>query len=182
MRTSAKVLVAIALAAGAVSSAVAQQGPGWDVAWGTAQPVPLSPWATALLGLLLVAATYAFLRLRSKQGGVALMAAAAILGSTYLTDDLWAIAPYDLTISTPSGSAFVSCGNFGAGSAQEAMNGIADIVVGTTLQEGVILRRVDPSIPPPAASAATPTAIANECSVGLRVTPGAPCTLPCRPI
>lgn len=180
MRTGAKVIAAITLAAGAVSSAVAQQAPGWNIAWGTAQPVPLSPWTTALLGLLLVAATYAFLRGRSTQGGVALIAAAAIIGSTYLTEESWATPSYDLTISTPAGSAFVSCLNGGAGSEQQQLNGIAAILVGTTLEDGVILSRVDPSFPLSAASAVTP-AIANACSVGLRVTPATPCTLPCNP-
>ena len=108
------------------------------------------------------------------------MAAAAIFGSTHLPEDLWATPSYDYTISTPSGSAFVSCLNVGAGSERQPANGIAYIFVGTTLEEGVILSRVDPSSPLSAASAVTP-AIANECSVGLRVTPAAPCTLPCNP-
>ncbi|WP_296805458.1 hypothetical protein [Thiocapsa sp.] len=182
MRTTAKILVAISLSAGAVSSALAQQDFGWDVAWGTAQPVPLSPWATALLGLLLVAATYAFLHKRSKQGGVALIAAGAIFGSTYLTQESWAVA-YDLTISTASGSEFVSCGILDIGSTQQEANGPVDLVVGTTLQEGVVLRRVESSFPVLESSeeAPKPTALAEQCSVGLRVTPDAPCTLPCYP-
>jgi hypothetical protein len=130
---------------------------------------------------MLVAATYAFLRKRSKQGGVALVAAAAILGATYLTDESWAVAPNTFTISTPAGSAFVSCNINDIGSAQQGLNGIAEIVVGTTLQEGVVLRRVDPSFPVPtsAGADAEPTVMANMCSVGLRVTPAASCTLPC---
>ncbi len=184
MRTSAKVLVAISLSAGAVSSAMAQQGSGWDLAWGTAQPVPLSPWATALLGLMLVAAAYAFLRKRIQQGGGALMAAAAIFGSTYLTDETWAIPSYDFTISTASGSKFVICGIPAVDSAQQVTNRVAaDLVVGTTLPEGVILRRVEPSFPVSTSAEAVsePTTVANTCSVGLRVTPDAPCTLPCGP-
>lgn len=181
MRTGAKVVAAIALAAGAVSSAVAQTAPGWNIAWGTAQAVPLSPWATALLGVLLVAATFAFLRRRSKQGGIALMAAAAVLGSTHLTEDLWAIPSYDLTITTPAGSAFVSCLNGGTGSEQQPMNGIVERFVGTTLEEGVILSRVDPSFPLSAASAVNPASNASACTVGFRVTPAAPCALPCNP-
>ena len=183
MRTSTKILFAASLSACAVSSAFAQQAPGWNLAWGAAQPVPLSPWATALLGLLLVAATYTFLRRRSTGGGIALVAAAAIFGSSYLTQESWAINPYNYTISTASGSAFVSCAILDSNVEQQETNGIEEIVIGTTLQDGVVLRRVDfsSSAPVSGAAAPEPTIGFDTCSVGLRVTPEAPCSLSCNP-
>jgi hypothetical protein len=107
MRTVMR-LSAFAVLAAMSRLALAQQLSGYNVTWGM-QPVPISPWAGATIGLLLLLAAYAFLRRHAGQG-LFMLATAALVGGLVLhtVDTANAVAPF-YSITTPTGSDFYSC-------------------------------------------------------------------------
>jgi len=135
---------------------LAQPSQGYQVGWGTAS-VPLSPWSSALIALMLVFSAYAFLR---KRGGRAMMmlAAAALVGALgVLGQDRAMAGGATDTISTPAGSMTLYCnppfGHF----------------VATTVPGGVTLTVI------PINGAAAPAG--PECATGTHLNPGDICSL-----
>lgn len=150
----------------------AQQA-GYDIAWGV-HAVPLSPALTALIVLTMSLATWAFMRKRRVTGFMT-AAAAIALGAVSYNSDLVAAA-FDLTISSPTGSAFVECPNLG----DFKQLGLSGAMVGTTLPGGVTLTRVEPTFLLPASQGALNSLVpTQQCSVGTRLTPEIPCSLEC---
>ena len=134
---------------------LAQLVPGYQVGWG-AQGVPLSPWASAVIALMLAFAAYAFLR---KCAGRALMmlAGAVLVGGLSMLAQNRAMAGSGVTdlISTPAGSMTLYCSQ-----AHE---------VGTTVSGGVTLTvtRINGAVPP----------WNGECTTGTHLNPGDVCAL-----
>jgi hypothetical protein len=158
MRTVAKLM---SLAAGMTVAplACAQLAPGWNISWG-AQNVPLSPALTAAIALMIGLATYAFMRKRSGQGFIAVLAA-VILGAMGVNSDLFAI-DYDYTIATQTGSSFVTCNQ-------------NSLLIGTAVTGGVTLSKVEANFPLQSVT----DSIVTQCAPGVRVTPAQACQLPC---
>lgn len=83
----------------------------WLVIWGDISAIPLSPMLYGIIALLLVGATYAFLR---ERGGLMLLALASAFGTFSLQEHLQAqglgtLALNTLSIQTNTGSSTLSC-------------------------------------------------------------------------
>lgn len=83
----------------------------WLISWGNIAAIPLSPLLYGVIALLLVGATYAFLR---ERGGLMLLALASAFGTFSLQEHLQAqvssfSALNTLSIQTASGSTVLSC-------------------------------------------------------------------------
>jgi hypothetical protein len=101
-------LSAVFLSLLSFSGLVLAQGP--NVFWTpAAQNVPLSPWLSALLTVMLTFAFYAFIRRRAKQGYWILFAAILVGGMSLYTNNSGYAGGATYTISTPSGSDLISC-------------------------------------------------------------------------
>jgi hypothetical protein len=102
-------LSGFAVLAGMCRAVLAQSVFGYNVSWGV-KSVPISPWMSAAIGLLLLIATYAFIRRRAGQG-LFMLATATLVGALSLhADDMANAAPVSLhSITTSSGSEFYNC-------------------------------------------------------------------------
>lgn len=104
-------LFAFAVLAGMSQVALAQAPVGYNVSWGN-QSVPISPWLSMALGLMLLFAAYAFIRRRAGQGLIALAAAVTLVGGLVLHAENAAnailVSPA-YSITTPSGTHFFNC-------------------------------------------------------------------------
>lgn len=108
MRMFTKLFV-FAVLAGMSHIALAQAPQGYNVTWGN-QSVPISPWLSMAIGLMLLFATYAFIRRRAGQGLVALAAAVTLVGGLVLhTENAANAVPATYSITTPSGTQFFNC-------------------------------------------------------------------------
>ena len=137
---------------------------GYQVGWGI-QSVPLSPWASAAIAIMLTFAAYAFLRKRSGRAMMMLAGAALVAGLTLNTQEtaFALVGPTD-NITTPSGSMTLYC--------------TTSHILGTTVVGGVSLT-VTPINGVPATpinGAPAPTAIA-QCTSGTHLNPGDICEL-----
>lgn len=107
-------LSAFAAFAGMSRVVLAQQVYSYNVSWGV-QSLPFSPWLSMIIGLMLLFATYAFIR-RSAGQGLFMLATATLVGTLALYTDDMAYAPISLyAITTPNGSNTFSCGSSYAG-------------------------------------------------------------------
>lgn len=156
-----------------------QPPPGWQLGWG-ASPVPLSPWASALIVILLAITAYAFMKRHARTGLMALFGALLAGGALQNADiDAHAVA-YDYTITTSTGSTFVSCGLVTPGNAgmAQAQNGLDGPIVGVT--QVVTINEVTPVnwgvVTPPNLNDV------GYCKPGLKLTPGDSCLLPCQTV
>ena len=175
----------------ATSSTHAAPLAGYTVDWGP-HSVPLSPFLSMLIALMLGLAAYAFIRKHNRQGLVALVIA-SLVGVTNYNIDSIAGSAYAYTITTESGSQYVSCGAGSATSGYTTAVAQSEILIGTNLGNGVILNSVVPSYAT-AAAADTPQSLKSvwknssnvkvntsytECATNVLVTPGSPCMLSC---
>lgn len=98
------------------TQAHAQGVPGWTMCWGTGcgiSSVPLSPWLSLLISLVLAAVGYLLIRRRSK-GLASLAALCMVLAglSGYEMQKAWAARPPDFALTSPSGSQFEACDTY----------------------------------------------------------------------
>lgn len=170
----------------AAAPVFAQQGPGWNIAWGAqgALAVPLGPWTSALIAVALSAAAYLFLR-KGGGGAAAAVLVAALVGGAYFAEDLRANSQPTFVIETSSGSQFVSCVSE-VGSTNEPSVGISDmIVVETNVSDGVTIAALEYEpgeliIDILSEQEASESSNSIEvCEVGMVLTPGSQCFLPC---
>jgi hypothetical protein len=107
MRTIVK-LSSVAAAIVVSRAAAAQALYGYNVSWGV-QSVPLSPWVSAAIGLMLLLAAHAFLR-RHAGRGVFMLAMATLVGAATLYAGNRAYAPpSNFPITTPVGTDKYTC-------------------------------------------------------------------------
>ena len=142
---------------------LAQPGPGYEVSWG-AHMVPLSPWLNALIVLMLILATYAFLRKRAGRG-LMLLAGTLLVGGMVMHTDKAAFSIIDpTTITTPSGSMTLYC--------------TQTYYLETTVPGGVRLT-VTPInfVPASVPASVTPSNGVLECTTGTYLNPGSQCYL-----
>jgi len=127
--------------------------------------VPLSPWLNVLIVLMLILATYAFLRQRAGRG-LMLLAGTLLVGGMVMHADKSAfstIGPTS-TIATASGSMTLYC--------------TQTHYLGTTVPGGVRLTVTPVNQPDSIQGAITPSAPSIlECTTGTYLNPGALCAL-----
>ncbi len=108
MRTSIILSVFTALA-GISRVVLAQPVSGYNVTWGMLS-VPISPWISVAIGLLLLLATYAFIRRHAGQGLFMLATATLVAAlSLHTAETANAVPTPFYLITTPSGSDFYNC-------------------------------------------------------------------------
>ena len=165
MKSSGK--IGLGLAALSISSQVFAQVPGYQVSWGT-EAVPLSPWLNAMIVLMLILTTYAFMRKRAGRG-LMLLAGTLLVGALSMhteKDAISLVAEPTYTIATPSGSVPFSC--------------TQTHYLGTSVVGGVTLTVTPFGVPMStgAQGQVTPSAaLINECMTGTHLLPGALCYL-----
>jgi hypothetical protein len=152
-------LSAFAVLASMSHTILAQSVYGYNVAWGILS-VPISPWMIAVISLMLLFATYAFLRRHAGQG-LFMLATATLVGTLMLYTDKSTYAPplplYPIT--TTSGSNFFSCSSV---TNSGYINTTANTITLTVTPVG-----------------GTPSTSAPNCSTGTQLSPGGSCSLPC---
>lgn len=171
-----------AVFAGNVFAQTPPPGPGWELTWGIA--VPISPLASVLIAISLAGATYAFARRKRGQSLIALCVA-AIAGVFALSDASMAVGPNYL-ITTKSGATIISCSSYQPVSSDNrklaADPSSFDVIVGTSVPEGVTLTTVRPingfTATSPGQTVA-PSAALLQCQAGTALTEDTYCTLPC---
>jgi hypothetical protein len=183
MRAAYLKLATLLTGAMIASASFAQQA-GYDIAWGV-QAVPLSPALSALIVLMMGLATWAFMRKRRGTGFMAAVAAVALGTMSYNADSIAIPDQYLFTISSQTGSTFVECPNIELqpleGSAIQLQAELPPTTVGTTIQGGVTLTRVEPRLFVTSSQQISAQVSPPEtCGVGTRVTPDSPCPLDCR--
>ena len=164
-------LSAFTVSTGMSGVALAQSTFGYNVNWGV-QSVPISPWVSAVIGLLLVLATYAFIRRHAGQGLFMLIAATLVGGLALHTDDSANAGPVTLkSITTSSGSEFYSC------SPLPAYDGYQN---GTGKNLRLTLSPVGIPTNPSTLGATSSPANITLCHVGdQELAPGGVCYMPC---
>ncbi len=140
---------------------LAQPGPGYQVGWGS-QGVPLSPWANAVIALMLAFAAYAFLRKRAGRALMMLAGAVLVGGLSVLAQDRAMAGGFTDLISTPAGSMTLYCSS--------------THWVGTTVGGGVTLT-VIPLLTPTKGAFVVQDQAVSECATGTHLNPGDVCTL-----
>lgn len=111
---------------------------GQDITWGPlSHSVPLSPMLTTLIAIMLLVATYAFMK-RHAGAGIGAMVIASLLGIATVNEDVNAFVA-DYTIATSSGSEYLCDRN----SAVE-LTGILPLVIGTSVNPGVRIISANP--------------------------------------
>ncbi len=161
----------------ASGAALAQQPPGWQIGWGVAA-VPLSPWASALIAVLLAIAAYAFMKRRARDGFMVLLGGALAAGLLVDAGQLARAVGYDFTIESSSGTQFVSCGLLQPGAAGLA-NAHAQEVLGPVV--GTDVTTTINAVTPVNWGGMTPPPLTGDgvCVPGLKLSPGQSCVLPC---
>jgi hypothetical protein len=158
MRIPAQLSAAIVLA-GISPFALAQVTPGYTVTWGV-QSVPLSPWASVAISVMLAMAAYAYIK-RHAGPAAFMLAMATLVGGLVLHADrsAYAVRQYDQQpISTTSGALSYTCG----------IGALVTNIGSSTITLTVTPVGFTPILTPPA-----------NCATGSQLAPNGSCTLPC---
>ncbi len=163
-------LSAIAVLAAMSMVVLAQPSPDFNVSWGLVA-VPVSPWVNVAIGLILLAATYAFIR-RHAGRGLFMLATAALVGIlSFHTENMAnAIDPAYHSITTPSGSEPFYCSSPSYQGYQNDTGRLLNL-------------RVTPIAIPTVftpSGIASPSVITPICQIGnQQLAPGGQCLMPC---